>query len=228
MISALRISSSARVFVVISMLLLSTVAWADKRYIIDELSVNMRKGEGTDYAINAILKSGDHVTVLSDDRDSGYSKVRTADGKVGYVLTRFLSRDAPGRIQAERMKAETEGLRQRNSELEKQLSEFQSSVSSAQSENAELVAARDKLQTRLDWIQQASSNVVQIADENQKLREQLLTIESELTNLRQENRELKSWHKGQKVGAFILGIGMLLGWLIGRFRRRGSTWGDGL
>ena len=212
---------------VMGLLLLSNAAWADSRYIIDELSVNMRKGMGTDYAINAILNSGDNVTVLSDDAKSGYSKVRTADGKVGYILTRFLSREAPGRIQAERMRSELETLKQKNAELQQSLESQQANMGQIESQKTQVSEERDKLQSRLDWIEEASANTVQIAEENQKLREQLLAIESEITNLRQENHEMKTLHQGQKVGAIILGIGLVIGWLFGRFRRSSGAWSSG-
>lgn len=201
--------------------------WADTRYVIDELSVNMRKGMGTDYGINAVLKSGDRVTVLNDYDNQGYSRVRTADGKVGFILSRFLSRQATGSVRAERMVAQLEELKKKNAELEQALASTRTARTGAEEQIAELAQTRDKLQTRLDWIEEASADTVRIADENQKLRERVLAMESELTNLRQDNRELKSWHQGQKVGAFVLGIGLVVGWLLGRFRRSSSTWTSG-
>lgn len=214
---------SLNVFLALIFLTLSTAAWADARYVIDELSVNMRKGMGTDFAINAILKSGDRVTVLSDN-DSGYSKVRTADGKVGYILSRFLSKEATGRIRAERMQSKLEDLQAKNSQLTEALAAARSGREQSESESSELQQQRDKLQARLDWIEETSANSVQIAEENQQLRQQLLAMESEVSTLRQDNKEIRTWHKGQKVGAIILGIGLFLGWLLGRLRRPNSAW----
>lgn len=207
------------------LLMLSTPSWADTRFVIDELSVNMRKGMGTDFAINAILKSGDSVTVLSDD-SGGYSKVRTADGKVGYILTRFLSRQPTGRVRAERMQSKLESIQKKNDELEAALLAARSEAEKNSEVNSELFQEKDKLQARLEWIEDASANSVKIAEENLKLREQLLAIDSEISTLRQENKEIKTWHKGQKVGAIILISGMFLGWLFGRFRKPGNAWGS--
>lgn len=204
-------------------LVASLPAWADTRYVIDELSVNMRKGMGTDFAINAILKSGDQVNVLGDD-GSGYSRVRTADGKVGYVLTRFLSREPTGKVRADRMLAQLEELKQKNAALEEALVKARTGAEQAGSKNSSLVEERDKLKARLDWIEEASANSVRLANENQSLRERIHMMETELVTLKQENQEIKSWYKGQKIGAVILCVGLFLGWLMGRMRRPNSAW----
>lgn len=198
-------------------------ALADTRYIIDELSVNMRKGMGNEFAINAILKSGDRVTVYSDAA-SGYSKVKTEDGKVGYILTRFLSREPTGKLRAERMRKQLEDLQEKNSALEKALVTARTGAEQAGTTNSKLVEERDKLRARLDWIEEASANSVRLADENQQLRERIHVIESELVALQQENKEIKSWYQGQKIGAVILCVGLFLGWLLGRLRRPNSAW----
>ncbi len=223
MMSSLQTMSSLKRVIVLFILAFSLPAWADTRYVIDELSVNMRKGMGTDFAINAILTSGDSVSVLSDDSD-GYSKVRTADGKVGYVLSRFLSKQPTGHVRVERMQTRLEALEKKNSELEAALVLARSKAEKSIEQSGKLGSERDRLIRRLEWIEDASANSVKIAEENLKLREQLLAIDSEISTLRQENREIKTWQKGQKMGAIILAFGIFVGWLIGRFRKPGSAW----
>lgn len=52
--------------------------------------VNMRTGPGTNFAILAQPVRGDEVTVLRDPGD-GWLKLRTADGKVGWISASLVS-----------------------------------------------------------------------------------------------------------------------------------------
>ena len=51
-------------------------------------SIYLRKGAGTKYATNGVLKNGDTVTVLS--KGSVWSKVKTADSRQGYVKNLYI------------------------------------------------------------------------------------------------------------------------------------------
>ncbi|WP_238365527.1 SH3 domain-containing protein [Mesobacterium pallidum] len=52
--------------------------------------VNMRNGPGRDYSVLAKLEQGDQVEVLSDNGD-GWVKLRTAEGRVGWMADFLLS-----------------------------------------------------------------------------------------------------------------------------------------
>ena len=65
-------------------------AQAETRYVSDELEITLRRGESTGHKISAMLKSGTPLEVLSTNKATGYSLVRTPCGKQGYVLTRQL------------------------------------------------------------------------------------------------------------------------------------------
>ena len=212
----------SRYFLALTLFLFSLSSLASTRYVIDELSINMRTGKGTDFTINEILKTGDAVTLLDDDGD-GYSEVRTADGEVGYVLTRFLSAEPTGRLRAERMQSKVDDLQKKVTELQEALVLARSGVEAGDAKNVDLAKQNAKLQARLNWIEEASANSVKIADENQEMREKVVLMETEMATLKQENKDMKTWHQGQKVGAIILFVGLLIGWLLGRLGRPVST-----
>src|SRR5690606_40529396 len=56
----------------------------------------MRNGQGLEFGIRKMLKSGTELTVLDND-PSGYSKVRTNEGVEGWVLSRYLNNNPSAR-----------------------------------------------------------------------------------------------------------------------------------
>ncbi|MGB1580226.1 MAG: TIGR04211 family SH3 domain-containing protein [Nevskiales bacterium] len=201
-------------------------ALAETQYVGGEVKVNMRKGQGTDFAINEILKTDDKVEVLSHNKKSGWSRVRTEKGNVGYILTRFLTTTPPPFEQLANYEQEISALKETNAALQARLKDSQGSVKTTTSQNSELEKENQALKDRLSFIEETSANVVKIGDENQHLRERLLGLEAEVSRLQQQNVELKTWYKGQNAGAVILVIGLFFGVVVARLmsRRRSSAW----
>lgn len=211
---------SLLLFLVLSML--APLAAAETRYISGEVKVNMRKGQGTDYAINAVLTTDDRVTVLGEDSKSGYTRIRTENGRVGYVLSRFLTSTAPASERLAMLEERLATLETENAELQASLEGNQTALASSAQEQNALSRENEKLKKRLQYIEETSANAVEIGDENQLMRERLLVLEAEVARLEQQNSELKTWYKGQNSGAMILAIGLIIGMVFGRLRRRGA------
>lgn len=55
--------------------------------------VNLRSGAGTDYGIMACLDIGTSLSLLTTD--GNWSKVQTKSGKIGWVLSKFVSTSSP-------------------------------------------------------------------------------------------------------------------------------------
>ena len=71
-------------------LAITGISQAATLYVSDRLEVQMRSGKSIQHRILRMLPSGEKLTLLSSNSENGYSKVRAADGKVGFVLTRQL------------------------------------------------------------------------------------------------------------------------------------------
>ena len=65
-------------------------AQAESRYVTDQFQITLRSGESSGHKILRMLPSGEKLTLLSSNEQTGYSRVKAADGKLGYVLTRQL------------------------------------------------------------------------------------------------------------------------------------------
>ena len=82
-----------------------------------------------------------------------------------------------------------------------------------------------RLRVEIDRLRHDAVNAPVIDRENQKLREQIITLESQQGRLAHENQTLGSWRDGLKTGAGIFAVGLVIGLLLGRARRR-SGWSE--
>lgn len=94
------------------------------RYISDETAITLRENKGMNAPVAALLKSGTKVELIEEDSASGYSKVRVAQGREGWVLARYLSTEPAAR---EKLVA-----------VQAQLAEQQALVRKLENENAKL------------------------------------------------------------------------------------------
>jgi len=78
-----------RTFITLIAILGATVVGAENRWVTDEFEVMMRSGTSTRQSIVRQLKSGTQLEMLEVDAESGYTKVRTASGSEGWVLSRL-------------------------------------------------------------------------------------------------------------------------------------------
>jgi uncharacterized protein YgiM (DUF1202 family) len=86
-------------------------AWVKDR----EVSLTLRTGASTQHRIIGNLKTGDVATILT--RGDGWTKVRIADGKEGWVSAGFLQTSPPAQVKLKRLESNAEELRRQVAEL---------------------------------------------------------------------------------------------------------------
>ncbi len=96
----------------ISMLMIiffiSGYAAAETVYVKGVMKITMRTGPGRDHKIIAMIKSGDSLEML--DSKDGWSNVKTFSGKVGWVLTRFITDKVPVSLLVSKLKQQNKEL----------------------------------------------------------------------------------------------------------------------
>ena len=97
--------------VTLLLILCSATVAAETAYVTDELEITLRTGETTGHRIVRMLPTGEKLTVLGTNPDSGYSKVRTSNGTVGFVLTRQLVDTPVARDRLAAAEAEVKALK---------------------------------------------------------------------------------------------------------------------
>ncbi|AFJ02889.1 SH3 domain protein [Methylophaga frappieri] len=218
-----------RFLVLILSLLAVDVALAQTRYVSDELEITLRNGQGLEFGIRKMLKSGTRLQVLQNNSDSGYSQVRTAEGVEGWVLTRYLSQTGSARD----LLAENE---QKLANLELEVANYKTEIEQLSSQNNEtdtqnlsLKETSQRLRKELDDLRRTASSAVALENENRQLKQKLQEMDSEIQTTQIENNALrdnstKSWFL---IGAAVLFAGIVLGLILPRLRlRRKSSWGS--
>ena len=219
-----------RILLLAVLLFIAATAAAETRYVTDQLKITMRSGESPKHRIIKMLPSGTPVTVLSSNKETGYSKVQLANGKTGYVLTRQLLREPVARDRLAALEKRIKELEATPGELSSRLAKLSREHDELQRAHAELQAEKDRIQNELETLKRTASNAVQIAQERKKLRKQVATMSRELADQEQEIRELKnsSTQRWFLIGGGVLFGGILLGLILPhlRVRKRKDSWGS--
>lgn len=223
-----RFSLALSVFL-LALLTIAATSLAQAAYVTDDLEVTLRTGTSTKHGIVRVLPTGTKVTVLENDTDSGYSRVRTDNGAEGWILTRYLVDNPPPKVRLGSVEAQLKETRQQLQAAQEKLKETNSKAANLDETRDQLAQENNKLKRDLEEIRQASANTLKIADENRRLNRRVAEMENEAMLLRQDNATLKDRSRRDwfVVGAVVVIGSMLLGILLTRIRwRKRSGWGD--
>jgi SH3 domain protein len=219
-----------RRLITIFLILCSASALARTAYVTDELKITLRTGEGTSNRILRMLPTGQRLTVLSSNKQTGYSKVRTASGQEGYVLTRQLVDQPVARDRLAAAEAEVKALKAAPGELSSRLAKLTDEHQALRKEHEALELAKTQVDQEFAALKRTASNAVRIANERNELRKQVASMTREVEDIKQQNRELenKTAQNWFLIGAGVVVGGILLGLILPhlRVRRRKSSWGS--
>ncbi|MDB5987378.1 MAG: hypothetical protein JWR16_2431 [Nevskia sp.] len=169
------------------------------QYISDDISVTLREKPSNDAAPLGALKSGARVTVLEVLGADSFARVRTADGREGWITARYIS-DQPA------AKDQLLQLRQQLQESSSQIQNLQRDLQAAQQQLTKAKPALD------------------MAADNDKLRATIAERERVAGELEHRFDEEKAHRQTLITGAALAGggvfVGLVLPWLAGGSRRR--------
>jgi len=205
-------------------LVLSGAAASEPAWVTDQFEVLLRTGPTTNNAIVRMVGSGARLEVLERDEETGYSRVRTAGGTEGWVLTRYLMGEPAAREQLEQLTGELTNATAQGSSLGTQLQAIKSEYDNATRRITSLEGENKSLRDELDRIKKTAADVLAIDEQNKDLRQDLHNAETRIELLVQENEVLtrqtnRNWFI---TGALVLlggiGAGLLLPHM--RFQRK--------
>jgi len=219
------VKASSLFFILVATL--SSLAQAETRYVSDRLEVQMRAGKSTQFKILRMLPSGTALEILEIDQENGYSRVRSAGGVEGWVLSRFLMKGKAARDRLAEAEKKLARLQLENSKLSGSFSDLKSAKGSADHERNSLSKENRKLSQELESIRRTASSALAIDADNKNLKSKIVAYERQAQTLQQENEGLKDrtardWFM---VGAGVIILGMIIGLIIPRIRwRKKSSW----
>jgi SH3 domain protein len=197
-------------------LLVCSIAQAETQYIVDQLTVPLRRGPTNGHKIlHAGLPSGTALEVIGNE-DNGYIQVRMPNGTEGWIQTQFLTKEPAARDRVVQLNKRIESLTAELASLRQGVKSEQGARSSAESTSSELAKQVKQLQTELAEIRRVSANSVAMYEENKSLKEQNDQLQlasgqqaSEIKSLK--SNEVQMW---LLIGGGLVVVGLIFGVVI--------------
>jgi SH3 domain protein len=176
-----------------------TLAWlplhalAETQYIVDQLTVPLRRGPSNAHKIiNAGLPSGAALEVIGEDKDAGFTQVRTANGTEGWLPTQYLTQEPAARDRLAAASKRIEALTTELSNLRQGMKAEQSARSSAEGTSGDLGKQVKQLLGELSEIKRVSANAVAMHEENKSLKGETENLQQTVNDQTQQIKSLKA------------------------------------
>ncbi len=196
---------------------------AETLYIKPSAEIPLRRGQGTDYRILAIVADGTAVTVAEESES--WAKVTTAEGKEGWILKRYLSKDKPLQIVVDTLQQENASLSAKLALLQAkngELKEFNSALQNTlDNNNKELESTTGKYQKLME----DTADVISIKKNLDQSKQTITKLQQDLGSIAAENKRLKA---SQNIRWFLAGggtliFGCIVGMVLSRSKKRKSS-----
>lgn len=169
------------------------------QFVSDDIAVVLREAPRNDAGSLGSLRSGQKVTVLESLGPDSFARVRTADGREGWMTARYLSAQPAAKDRVTQMKADLDAAQSQIKSLQDQLKAAQAQLDQARPA-FELAQDNTRLKAELAAREQAGAALQQQFDQERARRATMLT------------------GAGLLSGGVVLGL--LLPWLLRSRRRR--------
>ncbi len=173
-------------------------AAAQTQFVSDVINLSIRERPANDAGVIGQVSSGEQVEVLESLGPESFTRIRDANGREGWVTSRYLTSEPAARVQLETAKT---ALDQSN----RALAALQTDFDAAQSRLADAASA------------------LELADENERLKEVIAEMQVDEQRSIAERDADRERRKLMLTGAALVGGGITLGLLLpalGRKRRR--------
>ncbi|MCB1776265.1 MAG: TIGR04211 family SH3 domain-containing protein [Candidatus Competibacteraceae bacterium] len=181
------------------LVILTSPVHAETRYATDDFTVPVRSGASTRHKILRMVSSGTPLKILQTS-DEGYTQVRTPEGTVGWMLTRYLMDQPPTRDQVEQLK-------ERMTTLESENQTLRGDKDALEATRADLARCGEELAD----VRQAASQTLAIEEDNARLHKENAALQEQLLQLETQNMALDD---ASKRNWFLVGAGVVVGSLL--------------
>lgn len=210
------------VFLGIVLMCFSATGFAETMYVTDLLKLTLRSGPSTGHKILSVVESGQQVEMLEPGED--WSLVRNANGKEGYVLTRYLMSEPTHNIRLEKLQAKHKALMQQAATLLEENTAFRNEGKQLKSDLDKNEKTLKKLGTDYDKLKAGSADYIELKGKYETVSGQLTEQTKRADTLDEELRaiEMNQYIKWFLAGSGVLLVGFIIGFSARRQRRRPS------
>jgi SH3 domain protein len=206
----------------ISTLVICTLAVAETLYIRDDLYVPLRGGQTNEHRILPM----EH---LEENPETGYTHVRLENGMEGWLQTQYLVDQPIARDLLDKATLRLAKIEQDDQENKTRLKALEAERATLFTQDQNLNDENQALQSELQRINDLAANVLNIEDKNQLLQTEQIELKGQIEALLLESEELRddSSRAWFLRGAGTILIGLLFGFIVARriySRQAASGW----
>lgn len=199
-------------------LLCATSVLAQTWYIKPTAEIPLRRGQGTDYKILAIVSDGLAVNIVEEDET--WAKINTENGEEGWILKRYLTRDIPLDKVVTALRTENNALKEKVNSVEQQNTELQRLKTALEetlaNNKSELASTTEKYRSLVE----DNENVITMKNELSESRQTVTSLQQKIGAVVAENERLKA---SQTIKWFLAGGGTLVfGCVVGLLSAKAS------
>ncbi len=203
-------------------------AQAERAYVTDMIKFTLRAAENPRSKIIKMLPSGTALTTISENKETGYTKVRLNDDIEGYILTRQLLPHPTNSWYRNKAEKQLETLKAENEKFQAELKALKADKSGAIDSNNKLMQERDSLSKELTDLKNTAANAIQLKQQRDQLQEHVVSVERELQKVKRDNQTLEDSSNQDWFlrGGMLALVGVFMGFIIPKisWRRRTSNW----
>lgn len=208
-------------------ILVSSPGYAKTIYVTDSLDLPLRSEESSKGKIISLLHTGTPLVLLSENNQSGFSKVQLQNGMQGFISTRNTMSKPPNHSKLESTTKDLTTLQVENTALKEELAKTKATITPGTTLEQSLSAERDRLDRELLELKRISANQIQVKNERDELKEQLVKATRDFEQLKLESKAMKD---GANQDWFLYGgmlslAGVILGFILPKMAwRRKNSW----
>lgn len=213
-------SSKIVVLILLSLLMFSTTGAAETKYVSENLTITLRTGPGTDRKIIAFPAAGKALEVLTPGDE--YTEVQMANGKQGWVLTRYLTDKEPAYLTLERLEKRHAQVVEKYEALQQRASKLDTNGQGLAAELAKTEKALNELTTAHETLKKESQEFLKLKASYQEALKDATEAKTRADQLDKELQQLYSSeiNTGLLYGGGLIVLGFITGFIVKRPKRR--------
>lgn len=210
------------------LLLTSGAVLAETVYVTDNLNLSLRSEENNNSKVVKLIPTGTPLTILEENKSTGFLHVRMNDGTEGYMPTRNTMKDLPSRALLETANKNLASLQAENASLKAELATVKDSITPGTTLEQSLATERDRLSRELAELKKTAASTLELKNQRDELQERVVNVERELQQFKLENQALQDTANQDwfLYGGILSLVGVILGFILPKlsWRRTRSSW----
>jgi SH3 domain protein len=203
-------------------------ARADVIYVTDNLNLSLRSEENNNSKVVKLVSTGTPLTVIEENKSTGFVHVRMNDGTEGFIPIRNTMKEPASRAQLEVISKNLATLQSENTALKAELSTMKESITPGTSLEQSLATDRDQLSRELSELKKTAASTVELKNQRDEFQERVVNAERELEQFKLENHALQDTANQDwfLYGGVLALVGVVLGFILPKlsWRRSRSSW----